>query len=445
MVTGMFAFFGEKEWVARLVPIVCSLLSVVLLWLLVRDCLGARAATLSTLIFALQPMELYFGRMVNHEPCALMWMLAVLLSLRYWHTTGARWGLEISLLCLLLGMWTAWHVYIFALVVAGGLFAVGRSTERKAGLVMVALAVVSAVVFFLYVHSVRPDAWKDIGGAVSHRMSSTEVRGGAAFSSVQWLQKQTQVLVARICPFAWMLAVCRAMIVVRTRFARAENVNWLGWASLSLFLMNALYLIVFRNASYRHDYAGFYFVAPVAMMSGVALDAFFGWLQREDRGRLFRWFGFGAVMLVVMLLGRHAFVQLRALHNLRVSFSVGAVIEPENLIRDLGHAMFQTFPEETRVIYLARARGRRVYLGLKYYARHEIVYVKSDPIVLQEALLREGEHMAIVIWMGSAHTDELISALPEGDKRYEQFGALRFCMWKPYRRQSDQPGTGKSQ
>ncbi len=46
MVTAAFEIFGEAEWVARLVPVACSLASVVFLWLLVRSAAGRRAAAL---------------------------------------------------------------------------------------------------------------------------------------------------------------------------------------------------------------------------------------------------------------------------------------------------------------------------------------------------------------------------------------------------------------
>jgi hypothetical protein len=42
MLAGMFAVLGEKEWVARLLPIAFSLVSVVLLWALMKDCAGRR-------------------------------------------------------------------------------------------------------------------------------------------------------------------------------------------------------------------------------------------------------------------------------------------------------------------------------------------------------------------------------------------------------------------
>ena len=84
VLTALFALFGEHEWVARMLPISCSLASVILLWLLARSCVGIRAASLSAAVFACLPMELLYGKMVNFEPIVLMLILGALLCLRYW-------------------------------------------------------------------------------------------------------------------------------------------------------------------------------------------------------------------------------------------------------------------------------------------------------------------------------------------------------------------------
>jgi len=71
-VAAAFWVFGESEWAARIVPLLCSTISVILVWLLARSCAGVRAATFSVAVFVTLPMELHYGQMVNFEPCTLM-------------------------------------------------------------------------------------------------------------------------------------------------------------------------------------------------------------------------------------------------------------------------------------------------------------------------------------------------------------------------------------
>lgn len=78
LVAGSFVLFGETEWAARLVPIVCSLGALVLLVRLVAKCQNYDTAWLTGLLYATMPLAVYFGRMVNHEPVGVFFMLAAL-------------------------------------------------------------------------------------------------------------------------------------------------------------------------------------------------------------------------------------------------------------------------------------------------------------------------------------------------------------------------------
>jgi hypothetical protein len=71
-----FRALGECEWSARLVPILSSLGSAALLMFLVRRRWGDEIALVTGIAFSVLPMSVYFGRMVNHEPVCLFFMLA---------------------------------------------------------------------------------------------------------------------------------------------------------------------------------------------------------------------------------------------------------------------------------------------------------------------------------------------------------------------------------
>ena len=235
LITGAFAVFGESEWAARLVPVACSLLSAVLLWLLVRSAVNVRAATLTAAIFATLPMELHYGDMVDFEPCLLMCMLAVLLCLRYWQVTSHRRWTVLASACILLTLWMDWPGYLFVLSLAGyfllrgwkgggfkrdgilgesldvGCWTLdvgcspassGREREHptsniqhptsngtpfstfspntipprqslRFGLLLVGLVGLSGVIFLLQIRHVRPDAWSDLWNAATMRLSNS--------------------------------------------------------------------------------------------------------------------------------------------------------------------------------------------------------------------------------------------------------------------------------
>src|SRR2546427_5737217 len=149
--SGLFALFGEEEWVARLLPIACTLLSTALLWWLVRDGVGERAATMAAAVFVVQPLTGVFGRMVNFEPCTLPWMLGALVSLQRWQQYGERHWLAALMICVWIGLWMGWHMHLLVLVMAALL--VTRRVRREAWLAgaLVGLALVSVGLFLVQI------------------------------------------------------------------------------------------------------------------------------------------------------------------------------------------------------------------------------------------------------------------------------------------------------
>ncbi len=427
-VTGTFAVFGECEWAARLVPISCSLVSIVLLWLLVRSCLGERAATLSAAVLTLLPMELYFGRMVNHEPVALMWMLGALLSFRRWELEGRRVWAGAALTCVLAGMWTAWSGYIFAGVTGGLLLLGGRSSQRKLGAVLLGLAVVSAALFLIHVRSVRADAWEALWGAFVFRAAGDEQY---AFTWAQWLGRQYHFLSTRIPLLAWGLGAIGAGYTW-SRLRSDAGLRWLGWAAASLFLTAASFLVVFSNGSYIHDYWGFYLLAPVAMMAGLALDASLG--GEGAGGRLRKVAGVCVACVALVLLAGRGYVGMQRLHGWAWRVLPEEAAEPRDLLPELGRTIYWNFPDETRV--LCNLPRVAPHLGhwaphLEYYARRPIVYDRFTYAEWAAELARLGRRAGGLVWLGAPGAEELWASLPGERKKVIQFDGSRFGLWRP--------------
>ena len=78
VIAAAFKLFGENEFAARLAAIVASLLSLSLLFDLVRRWMGLPMALLAGFVYAIMPLNVFFGRMVNHEPFCMAAMLCAL-------------------------------------------------------------------------------------------------------------------------------------------------------------------------------------------------------------------------------------------------------------------------------------------------------------------------------------------------------------------------------
>ena len=76
LIAAAFRLLGEAEWAARLVAVLPSLATLVLLVRILDRAWGRQTALLAGLIYSVLPMTVYFGRMVDHEAVCLFFMMA---------------------------------------------------------------------------------------------------------------------------------------------------------------------------------------------------------------------------------------------------------------------------------------------------------------------------------------------------------------------------------
>ncbi|MDR3402069.1 MAG: glycosyltransferase family 39 protein [Chthoniobacter sp.] len=419
MLTALFAVFGEAEWVARLLPITFSFLGVILLWLLVKDCTNARTAAFAVIAFAAMPMELRYGRMVNFEPVDLVWMLGILLGLRWWEKTGRRGWRWLFLFAAVLAMWTAWLGYFFVLIVC---FSSRLSIRRHVHLTgfLCSAVVVSILCFFLQIRLARPDAWHDLFAAMNHRMA----QGTSAISWQDWSIRVGSLLIAHIQPVLWILGLAGTVIVWKSR--EDQSIRWLGWSAGRFFIMSALYVVLFRNASSVHDYASFYFTVPVAMMAGVALDALCRW--SEAKGAMARLAG---ITCTLVLLGLLVFTGERQTVALRRPFLILTDENPEpvDLIPELGRALRDRFGPDVAVICnFLPSYGPQLH----YYARHELLPCVFTADEWAEVIADpENAPVGGAIWLGDPRAEQIVAQLPPGPQERVTIRGIPFCFWRP--------------
>jgi hypothetical protein len=428
MLAGMFTVFGEHEWVARLLPITFSLGGLVLLWQIVRECAGNRAAAFSAMLFAAMPMELFYGRMVNFEPINLVWMLAGLLCLRRYGQTGRACWHYWMLVAFVLALWTAWLGYMLVLIVSLHFFITPRRRKPRLALLLIVLCVASAALFLMHVRLVLPHAWQELTYAFTRRMSSQIAASGPKFTWSVWCRRIGETLMVHIQPVAWALALIGTVWVLRWR-KTDEGLRWLGWAAGCFFALSAIYVAVFRNASYIHDYASFYFSVPVAMISGVALEAFAG--RCEMRGRGGEAGGFAAILAVLSWLVFTGEWQALAL-NKPFHILDSDKSESTELIPELGRAIHDKFPEDTKVICnFLTCYGPQ----LPYYAQRTILNCIVAPRDWINAT-KDPRNAPVggVVWLGEPVAMEVLAALPAGSREEMNVRGVPFCFWRPVRR-----------
>jgi hypothetical protein len=423
MLTGMFALFGEREWAARLLPITFSLASVVLLWALVRECVGRRAAAFSALLFAAMPMELVYGRMVNFEPINLAWMLGGLLCLQRWEKTREPHWRNLMIIAFVLALWTAWLGYIFVLVVClYFLVSPGKRKPHLAGLLL-GLSLFSITLFLLHIRLVRQDAWQNLMGALNYRLGRTNA-SGTEVTWAGWTLRMRDTLTSYILPFSWALGVLGTVWMIQ-RWRKDESLRWLGGAALCFVAQSAFYIMFFPNASYVHTYAAFYLTLPIAMMGGVAIEFFLRWCEAHSTGMSLAGLATAVAVCIFQI-----FTGQRQALALNTPLRILDRRDQAGLIPELGRLMHEKFQEGTTIIcnygwsphllYYAQCRPNPKHIA----TADDWAKAVKDPNIAP---------VGCVIWLGEVNAREILAALPSGSREEINLRGIPFCFWKPDR------------
>jgi 4-amino-4-deoxy-L-arabinose transferase-like glycosyltransferase len=431
-VTGAVALFGEKEPVAKLVPILCSIASALFLWFLVRDTVGSRAAAFVVAFFTALPMELHYGDMVDFEPCLVMWMLAALVCLRLWAVRETKgWGV-LAALCCFGALWTDWPGYLFVLSVSVSFWLTKKRERRRFAIVLVGIAAVSGILFLFDIRHANPNSWRDLWTAFTMRIgsglapgssSAGDQVGGATFSSAEWCRRIFQALGEDYLRPTCLFVLAGGIYLVRNR--SLPGFRWLGWAALQMAVAGVLYMLLLRNWSFIHDWASFSVIGSIAILGGLGLEAGLVWLQ----SRRLKTPRFVGAILSVGLLIWMAVAGFSRAENLRSQLLMldGKTPEPKNLIPDVGHYLAKTFPADTTIL----SNFDAYYSPLDYYAQRRIVRNLGSDDEWNSAATAAAPRIGGIVWLAAPSAFEILAALPKNETTEVEIDGVRFAVWKP--------------
>jgi len=273
VLAAVFAVTGsEGPLVVRGVAITATLLTLFLLWRLVRREEGALAALAAATVFAVLPQSAFYGRMVNHEVLALP--VIVLLVDRYFATArGGGWRAETGLAAAaIVGALLAW-VTFFAIAACAVHAALSIRRPRLFPAAGRALGLLTALGGALFAVDVAHIAWvrggdlSDLAGIFSRRVGA-----GQDYGAVQWVRKmfgfsRRLATLSGTLALAWMAVRVARGIVGRIRLRPVEEIG-------AVFLAAGLgYLVVFNWGAWQHHYWQFPLLPAVAIALALVVTA----------------------------------------------------------------------------------------------------------------------------------------------------------------------------
>ncbi len=273
LVSFSLAVFGWHEWAARLVPIIFSLGSLGLVYLLGVALGRRRLGLLAAFFFALLPMNAYFGRMVDHEAVTNFFALASVVSYLGWHRTSRAGLLALSLATLALGMASGWPAYYLAAIlplhhvlVAGR----GRSSGKILWYPLIAMAMFAVFVGHVTIlqggHGIQ-----DLMRIFTYRTSLSEGHLGNVHGPITvgsflrlWIDRGVLLFTVPVL----LLALLALWDLVARRQAEIFSDPLLPPL---LLLFGLTHMAVFTQGTYVHDYYAFYCAAPLALLAAGGL------------------------------------------------------------------------------------------------------------------------------------------------------------------------------
>ena len=415
---------GEREWAARCLPILFSLVTAALLWVFVSRSFGYRGATFVLAFFIAAPMELHYGQMVNFEAPELLFLLAALCFYHLWRK-GREGSAAAMLLCCVLAMWTDWQGYLLVLFLGTPLLIYGPAHDRKLAATLLLTAILCGIAFLVQIHLAAPTSWHDLFQAFRERSGHSDLSGGS-FTPEQWMRTEATYLTSLFNPVQWILAGAGAAFA----FFNRKHLSPLEAAPLHigaiLLLIDAVYGCALRNQSFIHDFAWFYLLIPIAVYSGFLVE-------RIIRFTGNRWPGYPGSFSTPACCALAAILVwsgIRSLDGIDTQFCIldDDDTEPPTLMPDLGRLIDRNFPADAVII----CNFDRYYSPLPYYARRVMANNAHTSEEWQKALSDAlPQSAAGIVWMGAPDATDLLRHLPSAETRRVNVDGVPFVLWQP--------------
>ena len=263
-----FKIFGIHEWSARLVPLIFSSLTMILLYLLVRLVWNEDVALCTLAAFCFLPMGVFYGMLVDVQgPLPLFFVMLVLYLYCRFSERPARSTLALMFIAFVIGMLTDWPVYYLS-VLLPVYHLLKRRPHRLSVCMMFPVALVMLAGFVLYANWVETGrVAMDLGllqyltvtRAGPH--ASSVVVTLASLVSTTWVTFFT--VPALLMLVGWVIAIPGMRLL---RKGHADD--WMLWF---LFAFGLIHVLLFSYAALAHFYWSYYMLPSVAIACGLTM------------------------------------------------------------------------------------------------------------------------------------------------------------------------------
>lgn len=372
LITLSYKIFGISEWSTRLVPLLATSGTISLIFLIGKSLFNFKTGALAALLVLFTPMVLYFGKNPVHEPVVLFFVLISFLGFIETYNLQKqkrKVPLKYTIMFfggMILAELTAWAGY-FLVPALTLVLLIKRDFKFVRSLIpwwILSVVIFSSHILHVYILTESP-----FGGSLVEsllqRTSLSEAGRLQGFNVISYLN-QLRLWISALYTITLVSLSVLGMVVL------GKNKTWLVlvWGIFGL-----IYLIVFSNSVFIHNYLIFYLLPFVALTAALGMEKL---LQMEFWKR-FKLVLPVLVILLIFLERREFLLALNRSDGNLLAWQVGRAINQ------------QTRRDETALV-MPKSFSYSAEKFLKFYADRKIVYSNEDSIIYDAKVLIDPRH-----------------------------------------------------
>jgi hypothetical protein len=272
LIASSYFFFGIHEWSARLIPILFSLGTIFLIFMIAERVWNPRTALFAAFFAAFMPMSAYFGRIVNFEPPVLFFILLFTYAYLVWSETGASPWFFVTVSALILGGLTDWPFFLvlpFFVIIS---LATRKKIKETVFLFLIGCGVAGGYLFLKNSLVGYKSGVSDWFGHLLFRSNIPAFIGNPDLYSLTigrlWNNFSLTIILAVMGVLVW-------IYLVQKRQGTYHNLTTKELVPAALLAFGLSYLIIFLESTYTHEWQMYYLIPGVSLYAGFTLSSVF--------------------------------------------------------------------------------------------------------------------------------------------------------------------------
>ena len=266
VVATSFLIFNVGEWQARVVSIIASLFSVIIIYRIALLLFNKFTAYLSILFFTLSAMMIYFSSNVFPDPLAMFLTLTTFYFYIRWIDKENSFNYYLLLTFLILSLSTLWSSYFLSPIIFLHYLFVLKGKNLKKIFLILFMPVAVFTAHILHVYLLTGDFFG--GGFFDSLLFRLNLSRSdwVEFSPIQFIQKEILLVFAYYSKITVLLVFGWFSMLFYRMLKRRDNDKQL--TLLILFFWGISYPLLFIQGAFVHDYFLIYMAPFIAIASG---------------------------------------------------------------------------------------------------------------------------------------------------------------------------------